>query len=155
MDIYNLSGFKWWCKQRRNSSFLAIVFVAFFTFILGSSLISNLKANTSADKSGIAMLAFMLVFFGIMLLSILRTVIRNMNIKVEEYWVGIITDFYIKRTGSSNRRKSRSYIVANVNGKEMVARCMQETYRQAQHGQQIVMFTVKGDKRLYCVHPEM
>ena len=155
MDIYNLSGFKWWCKQRRNSSFLAIIFVAFFTFILGSSLISNLKENADTDKGSIGMLVLMLVVFCLILLSVLKTSIRNMKIKAESYWVGIITDFYIKKSGSSKNRKTRHYIVANVNGKEMIARCMIQTYRQAEQGQQIIMFTVKGDKQLYCVHPEM
>ena len=78
-----------------------------------------------------------------------------MQIKVDEYWCGTITNFYIRRHGSTNNRKKRHYIVANINGKEIDARCMPQTYRKAQQGQQIIVFSVKGDRRLYCVHPEM
>ena len=156
MDIYNLSGFKWWCKQRRNSSFLAIIIVAFIIFVLGDGLISSLKPNnTSIDKEVIILLVVMAVVFVIVLSRILRTVIRNMNIKVEEYGYGIITNFYVKRHGSASNRKRRLYIVANVNGKELDAQCMPKTYRKANQGQQVIVFRVKGDNHLYCVHPEM
>ena len=78
-----------------------------------------------------------------------------MNIKVEQCWFGTITNFYVHRYGSTSNRKRRLYIVANVDGKEIDARCMTKTYRNAQVGQQIILFTIKGDKYLYCVHPEM
>lgn len=154
-----MSGFKWWCKQRRNGSFLAIAFLAFFLVTFCSGFSSSWKTNdissTSIDKGAMGMLAIMFIVFAIMLFSILRAVIRNMRIKVDEYWCGTITDFYIKRSGSSSNRKRRHYIVADINGKEMDARCMLETYRKAEKGQQIIVFRVKGEKRLQCVHPEM
>lgn len=157
MDIYNLSGFKWWCKQRRKSNFLAIVFILFFLIIFGSAIFSNLKtnniSNANIDKSAIVMLIIMFLFFVAMLLSFLRTVLSNT--KIDKYWCGTITNSYIKRYGSTNNRKRRLFIVANVNGKEIEARCMSETYHKAQQGDQIIIFCIKGDRRLYCVHPEM
>lgn len=159
MDIYNMSGFQWWCKQRRKSSFLALAFTLFFLVIFGSGFASSLKtnnvSNANIDNGAIGMLVLMFIVFIIMILSVLRAVIRNMNIKVDEYWSGTVTNFYIKRYGSSSNRKRRLYIVANVNGKELDAQCMSTTYRNAQVGQQIVVFTIKGSNRLHCVHPEM
>ena len=159
MDIYNLGGFQWWCKQRRNSSLFALVFVIFFTVIFGFAFVSNWKTsqmnNTNVDNGAIFMLAIMFFVFIWIALSGLRAVLVNMKIKVNECYCGTITNFYIHRYGSSGKRKRRFYIVANVNGKELDAQCMATTYRNAQVGQQIVVFTIKGSKVLHCVHPEM
>lgn len=160
MDIYNMSGFKWWCKQRRNSSFIVVTFLAFFCVVFFKGIASNseIKNNLTsgvADKGAIAVATILGLMFLFMVLSALRSTIRSINVKVDEYWYGTITDSYIRRSGSSRNRKRRHYIVADVDGKEMDARCMIQTYRKAEKGQQIVVFKVKGEKRLYCVHPEM
>lgn len=159
MDIYNLSGFQWWCKQRRNSSFIAIAFITFFLIVFCNGLASSWKTNeissASIDNSAIVMLALMFIVFVVMILSVLRAILRNMRIKVDEFWYGTITDFHVKRYGSTNNRHRRLYIIADVNGKQMNARCMPKTYSKAQQGQQVIVFRVKGEKHLYCVHPEM
>ena len=159
MDIYNSSGFQWWCKQRRNSSFVAIAFLAFFLVVFCSGFASSWKtdemSSASIDNGAVCMLGLMFIVFIVMILNVFRAILRNMRIKVDECWYGTVKDFYVKRYGSTNNRHRRLYIVADVNGKQIDARCMPKTYSKAQQGREVIVFRVKGEKPLYCVHPEM
>ena len=159
MDIYNLSGFRWWCKQRRNSNFIVIAFIAIFLVIFGSGFASswktNVMSNSSIDNNAVVMLALMFIVFVVIIFCIFRAIVRNIRIKVDECWYGTITDFYVKRYGSTNNRHRRLYIIVDVNDKQVNAQCMPKTYSKAQQGQQVIVFRVKGEKTLYCVHPEM
>ena len=87
-NIYNLSGFQWWCKQRRNSSFIALAFITFFLIIFCSGFASSWKTNkmssASIDNGLIVMLAIMFIVFVVMIISFLRTILWNMRIKVDE-----------------------------------------------------------------------
>ena len=159
MDIYNLSGFQWWCKKQRNTNLFALAFFILFTVLFGSTFVYNLKSNQidSANINNNDMFILVIIFLILFLvsLSLLKTTLSYINVKVNECYYGIITNFYIHREVRNGKNKRYYYIVANVNGKEMDVKCLFETYQKAQIGQQIVLFTIQGRESLHCVHPDM
>lgn len=75
---------------------------------------------------------------------------RSFRLNVTNYWFGTIVDMYCIR---NRKRKIRSYrIVADVNGKTMEGVCLLRTYNLAKIGDQVLLFTLEGD-RVFCVHP--
>ena len=159
MDIYNFSGFKWWCKNNKKSNLLAlgflVFFIAIFSFMFISSWKTNISAKSNVDSGVVVMLIIMFFVFIIMFFSILQKVINSFNVKVEQWWIGTIKEFYVKRTGTSGHHKTKYYIVAIVDGKELDIRCVYPIYHRAKQGESIIVFKIKGDKNLKCVYPEM
>ena len=150
LDPSEFSGIRWWLKKRRRYYFQNVLTLAIFLGFFGPLFAQvPLDSLSRTDLLLIAPIALMLVFFtGYQLWQW----IRSFNLKIHECQMGTIIDMY---RVAKRRKNTRSYrIIADVNGKELEGYCNLRTYRMAQKGQKILLFSLGGDK-LFCVHPEM
>lgn len=150
IDPTEYSGIRWWLKKRRSyylQNFLTIaLFFGFFVPLFAQVPPDSLALT---DWMLIAPIALMLVFFGVYQLW---QWLRTYSLKIEDCWMGTVTDMYrvVKR-----RRNARSYrIIADIGGKELEGYCLLRTYRKAEKGDKVLLFTIGGDT-IFCVHPEM
>lgn len=144
------SGFRWWKRQQRRRYFQTGIFLILLPAIIGAALyIAGLENYSTGEVLFAAAFLLSFIAYGFYQLVLL---VQTYRWQPKQYWFGTILSAHI--TYLPNRRVRNWNIVAEVNGKQMEAICHPKTYRLAQPGQQILLFTVKGDK-LYCVHPEM
>lgn len=148
--ITQLSGVQWWLKKRSayflRNFILIFAIVGILAFAFSFLDLSTLKMSE---------ILFLLLFGGGIVLFGIDQFVKwkqNKTITVTKYWYGTIIDAHMER---NHKKKSRRYfITADVNGKTMEGSCLVQTYNLAQKGQQILLFTLSGDK-VFCVHPEM
>ena len=150
LDPSEFSGIRWWLKKRRSYYFQNFLTIALFLCFFAPLFIQvPLDSLALTDLLLMAPIALMLVFFTVYQLW---QWLRSYNLKIEDCQIGTITDMY---RVANRHKKARSYlIIAQVNGKELEAHCNLRTYRMAEKGQNILLFSIGGDS-LFCVHPEM
>ena len=149
-SVINLPGVQWWLKKRRTYLMRNFLMIFIILGIMGFAFSQlNLRELETPE------LIFLIAFGGFLLLIALGQLkkwAQSKHIQITNYWYGVITD---TRSEYNRRKKSRRYyITADVNGKTMEGICLTQTFNRAQIGQQVLLFTLSGE-RVYCVHPDM
>lgn len=146
----SLSGFRWWKRRQRWRYFRIGIWLILLPAIIAIALwVAGLENYSSGEL--LFALAFLLFFVGYGLYQWFL-LLQTFRWQPSQCWFGTVVSTHITRL--PNRRIRDMRIVAKVGEKQLEGICEAKTYRMAQPGQRILLFTVKGDQ-LYCVHPEM
>ena len=146
--VNSLPGIRRWMKRRSKHYFRNGI-----TFLLVVCMMFFLLWTSADNTTGIKELVPLVIMFAFFLFFACYQFVlwyRSLHWNISQYWFGTVKDTYCIR---NKKRKIRSYrIIADVNGKTMEGICLLSTYNQTNTGDQILLFTLDGDK-VFCVHP--